>query len=159
MLVSTLPSSEPGTPHQPQRRRRGGIVWQPHYEGFTTVAYQSGKAIAGISGPWSNQYVLIWWEHAQPIRQVELFDSLEEAKLAVAQRLAPDVGNHLQGLLDALLRPSARPRTSWFGRLRHWLLTYSPGLARDAQTRLVDHRRRHAGEETDLRGLNLRAVR
>jgi len=159
MLVLPLPSSDQETPTQPKRHRRGGIVWQPHYEGFTTIAYQSGKAIAGISGPWSGQYVLIWWTHAQPIREVELFDSLDEAKQAVAQRLAPESGKNLQGLLGALRRQSSRERPSWLGRLRNWMRTYSSDSERGGQTRLVDHRRRRDNEETDLRGLNLRAVR
>src|SRR5512143_3435024 len=118
MLVLTLPSSDHGTPHQSKRRRRGGIVWQPHYEGFTTIAYQSGKAIAGISGPWSDQYVLIWWDHAQQSHHVESFD---EAKLAVAQRIAPDAGSHLQGLLGALRRPAGKQKRSWLNRLRRAL--------------------------------------
>jgi hypothetical protein len=159
MLVLTLPSSDHDVPRQPGRRRRGGIVWQPHYEGFATVAYQSGKAIAGISGPWSSQYVLIWWEHAQPIRQVELFDSLEEAKQAVARRVAPDARNHLQGLLGALRRPSAKDKLSWLSRVQQWVLAFSVRTERAGQTRLVDHRRRRDSEETDLRGLNFRAVR
>jgi hypothetical protein len=159
MLVLSLPSSDSGIPRHPQRRRRGGIVWQPHYEGFTTVAYQSGKAMAGISGPWSGQYVLIWWEQTQPIREVELFDSLEEAKQAVAQRIAPDAGNQLQCLLGVLRGVSAKPRPSWLSRLRRWMFTYSPSAERRGQTRLVDHRRRRDNEQTDLRGLNLRAVR
>lgn len=159
MLALSLPSSHHGAPRRPQRHARGGIVWQPHYEGFTTIAYRNGKAIAGISGPWSGQYVLIWWEHAQPIREVELFDSLEEAKQAVAQRLAPDAGHHLQGLLGSLRRAPDSARPSWFRRLRRWMLTYSSRSDRDGRTRLVDHRRRRDNEETDLSGLNLRAVR
>src|SRR5215475_1557127 len=83
MLVLPLPTNEDHRPRDPQRAR-GGIVWQPHYEGFATIAYRGGRAIAGISGPWSNQYVLIWWHPSQPIRSVEVFDSLEEAKQAVA---------------------------------------------------------------------------
>ena len=157
MLVLPLPSSDQETPTQPKRHRRGGIVWQPHYEGFTTIAYQSGKAIAEISGPWSGQYVLIWWTHAQPIREVELFDSLDEAKQTIAQRLAPESGKNLQGLLGALRRPSTRERAfSWLTGLQRWVLAVS---GRAGKTRLVDHRRRHVGEETDLRGLNIRAVR
>lgn len=156
MLVLTLPPSAQDVPRQSRRRRRSGIVWQPHYEGFTTVAYQSGKAIAGISGPWSNQYVLIWWEHAQPIRQVELFDSLEEAKQAVSQRLVPDGGNHLQGLLGALRRPSGKRSLSWLNWLRR---AFGLSTRAEGQTRLVDHRRRNQGEETDLRGLNFSAIR
>jgi len=160
MLVLPLPSSDQETPPRPQRRRRGGVVWQPHYEGFTTVAYQKGKAIAGISGPWSGQYVLIWWENAQPIREVELFDSLDEAKQAVAQRLAPDAGNHPRGLFGAFRRsPSKDSAPSWLDTLRQWALALSGRTGRAGKTRLVDHRRRHASEETDLRGLNIRAVR
>ncbi len=156
MLVLTLPSSGHATPHQSKRRRRGGVVWQPHYEGFTTIAYQSGKAVAGISGPWSDQYVLIWWDHSQPIRQVELFDTLDEAKQAVAQRIAPDTGSHFQGLLGALRRPAGKQKSSWLNWLRRAL-----GLSarQHGQTRLVDHRRRNQDEETDLRGLNFRAIR
>jgi hypothetical protein len=159
MLALTVPSSAYDVPRHPQRRRRGGIVWQPHYEGFTTVAYRSGKAVAGISGPWSDQYVLIWWDHARPIRQVELFDSLEEAKQAVARRIAPDAGNRLHGLLGALRRPSVGRRPSWLSRLRRWMRAFSLRAERAGQTRLIDHRRRRDNEETDLRGLNFRAVR
>jgi len=159
MLVSTVPSSGHEVPSRPQPRRRGVVVWQPHYEGFTTVAYQSGKAIAGISGPWSDQYVLIWWDHARPIRQVELFDSIEEAKQAVAQRIAPDAGNRLHGLFGVLRRPSVGQRPSWLSRLQRWMRAFSPRTGRAGQTRLIDHRRRRDSEETDLRGLNLRAVR
>lgn len=156
MLVSTLPSSDHGAPRHPPRRRRAGVVWQPHYEGFATVAYRNGKAIAGISGPWSNQYVLIWWDHAKPIRQVELFDSLEEAKQAVAQCLAPDTASHLQALLGALRRPGGKQDGSWLNRL---LRAFGFAARPAERTRLIDHRRRHDGEETDLRGLNLRAIR
>src|SRR5215469_12550599 len=85
MLLMPLASNDNDVPRDP-RRRRGGIVWQTQYEGFTTVAYQNGRAIAGISGPWSGQYVLIWWASSQSIRQVEVFDSIEDAKFAVAQK-------------------------------------------------------------------------
>ena len=155
MLVLSVPPTDQESPPRPKRRRRGGVVWQPHYEGFTTVAYQNGKAIAGISGPWSGQYVLIWWEQAQPIREVELFDSIDEAKQVVAQRLAPDSAKQLRGLFGLFRRqPTSESGSSWLGGLRRWVR----GLSRP-KTRLVDHRRRHAGEETDLRGLNIRATR
>jgi hypothetical protein len=155
MLVLPLPSSDQETPTQPKRHRRGGIVWQPHYEGFTTIAYQSGKAIAGISGPWSGQYVLIWWTHAQPIREVELFDSLDEAKQAVAQRLAPESRKKSAGTARRA-PPAVHKGTafSWLTGLQRWVLAVS---GRAGKTRLVDHRRRHDGEETDLARLNIRA--
>jgi hypothetical protein len=155
MLVLNLSSIDSATPREPRRRPRGGIVWQPHYEGFTSVAYRDGRAIAGISGPWSDQYVLIWWEHEQPISQVEVFDSLDEAKLAVAQSGANAVTNRLDELLSVLRRePVVRPAVSWLARLRSWLTR----PAKRAAAPVHKARRRHA-EETDLRGLNFRAVR
>ncbi|HET7063680.1 MAG TPA: hypothetical protein VFI49_05345 [Rudaea sp.] len=158
MLVLTLPPSDHGTPRPAARRRRNGVVWQPHYEGFASVAYQSGRAVAGISGPWSGQYVLIWWEQARPIRQVELFESLEEAKQAVAEALGVKAGGRLSDLFGSMRRESAvKPlRSNWWATLRRWLL---PHLRGSGQLRVLDHRRRHDNEETDLSGLNIRAVR
>jgi hypothetical protein len=160
MLLMTVPTSEPNTPRPASRRRRGVVVWQPHYEGFASVAYQSGRAIAGISGPWSGQYMLIWWEHARPIRQVELFESLEEAKQAVADALGQRAGSRLGELLGSLRRETTATtsRTGWLASLRQWLSRLS-GRQHNGGLRVVDHRRRHDNEETDLRGLNIRAVR
>jgi len=160
MLLMTVPNSDPNTPRAAPRRRRGVVVWQPHYEGFASVAYQSGRAIAGISGPWSGQYMLIWWEQARPIRQVELFESLEEAKQAVADALGQKAGSRLSELLGSLRRESTATtsRAGWLASLRQWLL-HLAGRQRNGGLRVVDHRRRHDNEETDLRGLNIRAVR
>jgi len=160
MLLMTVPTSDPNAPRPAPRRRRGVVVWQPHYEGFASVAYQSGRAIAGISGPWSGQYMLIWWEHARPIRQVELFESLEEAKQAVADALGHKAGGRLSELLGSLRREStaATSRAGWLAGLRQWLL-HLAGRQSSGGLRVVDHRRRHDNEETDLRGLNIRAVR
>jgi hypothetical protein len=159
MLVLTLPPSDHGTPRPAARRRRNGVVWQPHYEGFASVAYQSGRAVAGISGPWSGQYVLIWWEQARPIRQVELFESLEEAKQAVVEVLGVKGGGRLSGLLGSMRRETTvkPPRSNWWTTLRQWLLPQ--WRSRSGQLRVLDHRRRHDNEETDLSGLNIRAVR
>jgi len=158
MLVPILPTSDPSTPRRAPRRRRGSVVWQPHYEGFASVAYQNGRAIAGISGPWSGQYVLIWWEHARPIRQVELFESLDEAKQAVTALLGQKTGGRLSDLFGSLRRETSvrPPGSGWWARLRQWLVR---DRERGEQLRVLDHCRRHGGEETDLRGLNIRAVR
>ena len=160
MLLMTVPTSDPSTPRPASRRRRGVVVWQPHYEGFASVAYQSGRAVAGISGPWSGQYMLVWWEQARPIRQVELFESLEEAKQAVADALGQKAGGRLGELLGSLRRESTAttPRAGWLASVRHWLARLA-GRERSGGLRVVDHRRRHDNEETDLRGLNIRAVR
>jgi len=160
MLLMTVPTSDPSTPRPASRRRRGVVVWQPHYEGFASVAYQSGRAVAGISGPWSGQYMLVWWEQARPIRQVELFESLEEAKQAVADALGQKAGGRLSELLGSLRRESTAttPRAGWLASLRQWW-SRRAGRERSGGLRVVDHRRRHDNEETDLRGLNIRAVR
>jgi hypothetical protein len=159
MLLMTVPTSDPSTPRPAPRRRRGVVVWQPHYEGFASVAYQSGRAVAGISGPWSGQYMLVWWEHARPIRQVELFESLEEARQAVADALGQKGGNRLKEMFGSLRRETAATsRHGWLTSLGEWLSRLA-GRPRSGGLRVVDHRRRHDNEETDLRGLNIRAVR
>lgn len=143
----------PNDPLPDQRRHRpGGVVWQPQYEGFTTIAYRDGHAVAGISGPWSNQYVLIWWQATQPVSRVELFDSLEDAKAAVA-RACGDANRGLGDRLKAICcEPIALPQPTWFVRLTGW--RRRPQRSASARSaRLRD------GEETDLRGLNFRAVR
>ena len=148
-----LQSSVDDLPIEPQPRRRGGIFWQPGYDGFTRIAYRDGRAIAGISGPWSDQYVLIWWQPAQPVQRVEVFDSLEDAIQAVAAGGRTAYKN-LAGLLHALCHaPIALPRPAWLARVWHW----QPRLFPRASQRPRAARRPR--EETDLRGLNLRAVR
>ena len=160
MLVLTHPSSDHYLPQEPRRRSHGRIVWQPHYEGFATVAYRDGRAIAGISGPWSNQYVLIWRQPAQPIRQVEVFDSLEEARQAVALGSSPP-GTQLETLLHKLRREVVLPRPSWLRRfhtrLTRWL-RIAPSNARAPRVR-NRARARFSADETDLSGLNFRAIR
>ena len=132
-------------PEEPRRGHRpGGVVWRPHYEGFTTIAYRDGHAIAGISGPWSDQYVLIWWKPKQPVRRVELFDSLEAAKAAVARHCGEGAGL-LGGIVQALCRePIVLPQPAWLRRLRR-------------RRGRSDVRRFERGD-TDLRGLHFRAV-
>jgi hypothetical protein len=157
MLVLSLPSPDPELPPQPRRpqraqRRRGGVVWQPHYAGFATIAYRDGRAIAGVSGPWSNQYVLIWWQPDQPVRGVEVFDSLDAAKAEVARAGAPA---RLVDLIDELCHePIVLPRPAWFERLARWPARLFGRAQRPARAQ-----RRRTIEDTDLRGLNFRAVR
>src|SRR5476651_421671 len=68
-------------------RSRNRIVWQSRYEGCVAVAYVNGRAIAGISGPWSDKYALTCWERPTPVGRLELFDSLDAAKQAVEHRV------------------------------------------------------------------------
>lgn len=75
--------------HQPDREAAapradaGNIHWRTRYDGLVTIAELGGKAVAGISGPWSGQYALTWWDRPLPTRSLELFDSLDAAKCEV----------------------------------------------------------------------------
>ena len=158
MLAISVPSSEPLVQRE-SRRRSGSVVWRPHTEGFATIAYRDGHAIAGISGPWSGQYVLIWWQPAQPIRQVEVFDSLDDARRAV-DACTPRP-THLDALLETLRRDYDLTKPNWLKRLGAALRRVGSRPARRAGTPLQIHRTRSywRAEETDLRGLHMRAVR
>jgi len=66
-----------------ESRSGSDIEWRIRYDGVVAVAHVGSKAIAGISGPWSDQFALTWWERAPGERQLALFDSLEAAKREV----------------------------------------------------------------------------
>ena len=110
MLLSLLPDFDQRSAHPVPARKTSCIVWQERYEGIAVVAYLSGKAIAGISGPWSGHYALTWWV-PNPDAQLEIFETLEAAKEAVetrCQTLAQEPVNV----------PAMRmPRPSWLARL------------------------------------------
>lgn len=151
MSVLRMPSPNSSLPRDSRRRRR--VVWQPHHAGFSMIAYRDGRAIAGISGPWSNQYVLIWWQPAQPVRAVEVFESLAEAKAAVA-RDGVDQARWSEVLDTLCHEPIVLPRPAWITRLVRW-----PQRLFARPARVAPERRRRGGDDTDLRGLNFRAVR
>jgi hypothetical protein len=123
----------------------GRIVWQQRYEGIAHVAYRGGKAIAGVSGPWSDRYALIWWdERPAASNPLELFETLEAAMHAVEERSGramPQIANPVT--------PDVNPqRGGWAGfwsRRRH----------RDTA---ASHQRRFDAE-LDLSGLNFSATR
>ncbi|HEY0178631.1 MAG TPA: hypothetical protein VGC30_03235 [Dokdonella sp.] len=60
-----------------------GVEWRTRYAGVVAIAHVGGRAIAGISGPWSGRFALTWWERPLPARQLLLFDTLDEAKREV----------------------------------------------------------------------------
>jgi hypothetical protein len=68
--------------------RVSGITWRQRYAGISHVAYRDGKAIAGVSGPWSDRYVLIWWGEPTISNPLELFETAEAAKRVVEERVA-----------------------------------------------------------------------
>jgi hypothetical protein len=134
------------------RRKPSRIVWQQRYDGIATIAYQGGKAIAGISGPWSDRYALTWWVHLPSSAQLELFDSVEAAMDAVVQRSQQeDFPNTADSVGQSEWVPTPRP--SWLARVWGAMRGRS---AEDARPHL---RQRYANEETDLSGMHFRATR
>ncbi|MGH8089904.1 MAG: hypothetical protein ACREO6_00435 [Rudaea sp.] len=88
----------------------GRIVWQQRYEGIARVAYRGGKAIAGVSGPWSDRYVLIWWDELpMSANPLELFETAEAAMLAVEKRMG-------QAMPEIAIpgEPRREPGRSWW---------------------------------------------
>ena len=141
MLVST-----PLVPYDAPLARtiRGGrIVWQQHYEGVSRVAYRGGKAIAGVSGPWSDRYALIWWDRPLAPNPLELFATLDEAMCAV-ERYA--------GESTPEVHPQTAPKRSV-----GWLRSLWP--RRHASGSRLDRVRRQLDADIDLSGLNFRASR
>ena len=143
MLLSGLPDFQQRTPHAVAARIATRIVWQERYEGIAVVAYQGGKAVAGISGPWSDRFALTWWQ-PNPDGQFETFDTLDAAKLAVEARCQP---------VETTSVPRA-PRASLLQRLLAWL---QPALVDADDVALL--RQRAQRQHDDLSGLNFSATR
>jgi hypothetical protein len=142
------------TVHPYYQRRYRRIVWRQRYDGLVTVAYRSGHAIAGISGPWSDRYVLTWWAQQYSAGSLELFDSLEAAQTAVAQRVRENQsGNRvdLQGVLQSI-RESLRP--SWMARIGSlFFRTKTERLAHST----LQMRDQYLRQDADLSGIHFDA--
>ncbi|MHB8448222.1 MAG: hypothetical protein ACYC9P_09905 [Rudaea sp.] len=142
MLVST-PLVPDAAPLARTVRGVGRIVWQQHYEGISHVAYRGGKAIAGVSGPWSDRYALIWWDRPLMSHPLELFATLEEATRAVEEFAGAAVP-------EACPRPAPKPLRRWWNSL--WPRRRPCG----GQLALL---RRQLDADMDLSGLNFCASR
>lgn len=144
MFVATSLVSDAAPLARNVSRGSGRIVWQQRYEGIARVAYRGGKAIAGLSGPWSDRYVLIWWdERPAQSNPLELFETIEAAMRAVEER----IGQALPAAVAS--EPRSVPRRGW------WIGNF--GRCRDG--RIARLRRDSLGAETDLSGLNFCASR
>lgn len=140
-------------PYYQSRYRR--IVWRQRYDGLVTVAYRSGHAIAGISGPWSERYVLTWWSQQYSAGSLELFDSLEAAQLAVSQRVQdsqPGRASDLQSVLQSIRTTLRRP--SLFARLRSLFWRTKAEKVADATLQM---RSQFMRQDTDLSGIHFDA--
>jgi hypothetical protein len=143
MFLASLPLQDP-----PQNaigpRRRGRVVWQPRYEGIALIAYQGGRAVAGVSGPWSDRYVLTWWDQPEVANPIELFETIEAACAAVERRL---------GTTNRRAVPQYRARAP--ARTVAWWRAWWPWRRRDGE---IDQLRRQClGRGTDLAGLHFSA--
>lgn len=96
------PASEPAASLQ-------SVTWREHYAGVFAVATIGERRVAGISGPWSGQFALTWWDRPLPQRQLELFDSLEEARHAVETWASRIQHGTLMAAATAAATPAARP--------------------------------------------------
>lgn len=142
------------TVHPYYQRRYRRIVWRQRYDGLVTVAYRSGHAIAGISGPWSDRYVLTWWAQQYSAGSLELFDSLEAAQTAVAQRVRESQsGNRtdLQGVLQSI-RESLRP--SWLARIASLFFRTKTERLADSTLQMRDQ---YLRQDADLSGIHFDA--
>jgi hypothetical protein len=148
MLLTALPDFENCIPHV-AARKSPRVVWQERYEGIAVVAYQGGKAIAGISGPWSNRYALTWWQ-VNPEGQFQIFDTLEDAMQAVERRAQATSSLPAPTQWPPALRPQ---RPSLWARVRAWFAADENASAA-AVARL---RQRCLNAEADLDGLHFNA--
>ena len=92
-----------------EARSGSDIEWRTRYDGVVAVAHVGSKAVAGISGPWSDQFALTWWERPAGERQLALFDSLEAAKREV-EDWASSLQIHAAEIAAAFSIAMSKPR-------------------------------------------------
>jgi hypothetical protein len=143
------------------------LQWRSRYDGLVSVAYIDGKAVAGISGPWSGKYALTWWERPMPARELELHDSLGSAQREVEEwALRMHSGNYALPLPEAVTQAlplsvqrqyaanSAVRKAGLFERVRSLLPLSQPSNSEKIERlRLAS-----AHAEPDLRGLHFAAI-
>lgn len=148
------------------------IEWRTRYDGLVSIAQVEGKAVAGISGPWSGKFALTWWDRPLPARQLELYDSMDEAKREVelwAERMRTG-GYSAPASLDARARLRAVPdrapepihatdmHASLFDRVRTMLPQFARAKSRASSGDTIERlRRMQTCRETDVSGLHFAA--
>lgn len=149
---SDVDSSEPS---------RRGIEWRTRYEGVVTVAYIGDKAVAGISGPWSDKFALTWWERPLPARQLELFDTLDDAireveDWALRMRTGYPSLPGVQTREPAAAVAAAKP--SLLEQMRAMLPGFGHKRTRPSSRETIEHlRQRRAYDDTDIGNLHFAA--
>jgi hypothetical protein len=146
---------------------RRSLQWRSRYDGLVSVAYIDGKAVAGISGPWSGKYALTWWERPMPARELELHDSLGAAQREVEEwALRMHSGDYALPLPEAFTQAlplsvqrqraanAAARKAGLFERMRSLL----PQLRPSSSEKIDRLRLASANAEPDLRGLHFAAT-
>jgi len=133
----------------------GTLEWRARYDGLVSVALLGGKAVAGISGPWSGKFALTWWDRPLPARRLELFDSAGDARAAV-ERWAERIGRGIAvpARVDAA-PPRPRPGAGLLGRVRALLAERARAAA--PRRAPADRLRCRCAGEPDLSGLHFAA--
>ncbi len=160
MMSSALPYASDAADPLPQDRMI--VDWRSRYDGLVAIAYVGGKAVAGISGPWSDKFALTWWERPLPQRQLELFDSLDEAKhevegwaLRVRNGYASASATNAPGLLPMLV-PVAK--SGLLAQIRTLLPEFARRPRIAAASKSPDRlRERHAHADINLDDLHFAA--
>ncbi len=135
-----------------------GVQWRTRYDGLVAIAYVGDKAVAGISGPWTGQFALTWWERPLPARQLELYDSLDDAKREVeawALRMRTGFPSLLRDMVTA--EPAVASKTGLLDQVRALLPDLSRRRGRDARENIERVRQLHAGRDADVANLHFAA--
>ncbi|MET0226506.1 MAG: hypothetical protein ABW187_08710 [Dokdonella sp.] len=148
---------------EPEPSRRD-LEWRTRYDGIVAVAHIGDKAVAGISGPWSGKYALTWWERPLPARQLELFDTLDDAKREVeewATRMSSGLPASVAPL-KTVVAPASTPRplpsVAAKGSLINHVRSFLPEFGRKrTQADVARQRQQHAQDDTDLGDLHFAA--
>jgi hypothetical protein len=161
----------------PPASMEGTLEWRGRYDGLVSVAYVAGKAVAGISGPWSGKFALTWWERPLPARQLELFDSMRDAQREVeqwAQRMRDGGYSHgpqlsVAGQVTSISSPARneqaigkrdvpQPSASLFDRMRTLLPGFARARSEAASSETIERLRRHqVCRDTDTGNLHFAA--
>lgn len=137
---------------------RRDLEWRTRYDGIVAVAHIGDKAVAGISGPWSGKYALTWWERPLPARQLELFDTLDDAKREVeewATRMRSGLPVTVPPLKTTIAAPAPAPvaKSSLIDHVRSFL----PEFGRKRPQVDVERLRQQHAHDADLGDLHFAA--
>lgn len=140
------------------------LEWQSRYDGRVMIAQIGGKAVAGISGPWSGQFALTWWDRPLPSRQLELYPSMEAAQQEVAawaerMRTGGFSLNPVPAPAPLHVVSAAAPSTrgsSFIERVHARLARFAHSGGASSDT--IDHLRRQRSAEPDISDLHFGAI-